>query len=95
MIDTFLGPGAGLASVHFFTNLALFVLGAEILAILFLGERIGLHRRYLPNAFAGFFIMTALWLHLNSFAPVAVFSSLFFSLLAHGADLWVRRQQHG
>ncbi|MEO0635897.1 MAG: hypothetical protein AAFY73_04555 [Pseudomonadota bacterium] len=92
MIEALFGGGAGLAAVHFFTNLALFVLGAEILAIILLGQKVGLPRRFLPNALAGFSILVALRLHLSDFAGEWVILALFFSLLAHAADLQVRRK---
>lgn len=91
MIDALFGAGAGLTAVHFFTNLALFVLGAEIVAIVILGSRVGLSRRFLPNALAGFSILVALRCHLSGLGGEWVIFALFCSLLAHSADIYTRK----
>ena len=92
MIDALLGAGSGLAAVHFFTNLALVVLGTEIALIVLAGRRVGLPIRFLPNALAGFSILLALRAHLSGLGGEWVVLALFCSLLAHSADIYVRKR---
>ncbi|MEO0496942.1 MAG: hypothetical protein AAF141_06160 [Pseudomonadota bacterium] len=66
-------------------------MGTEILLILAAGERIGLPRRFLPNALAGFSILLALRAHLSGLDGEWVILALFCSLLAHSADIYVRK----